>query len=201
MKLIPRRKLMPVTAEYSTNTSISNITNITDGGGEVTPPTDLSAIFAMINNLSSMVAYLLDLINNIKKQKLNIATSTDLITAGTRVFNQVYQNNNPNPMMVEVFGYMRIAITTGTTLNGSSKMEAHVQATVASPLATPIIDTGFQCTLTGLVSGANSVIQNGSLSFLVPPYYYYEILTSITGSGETPVEQTWWEYILSVKDV
>lgn len=105
----------------------------------------------------------------------------DGIAAGTRAYAGNYQNTGLRPIMV--------LVTSQHTVGGAGQQAravAYIDPT--TPAASAVAYSGW------LTSPAAAVL-HGQCVFMVPPGYYYRVLSFVGGGGANALNE-WWEVTL-----
>lgn len=120
----------------------------------------------------------------------NFGTQND-VTA-SRALDTVYRNANAFSIVVMV-SIQTTVTNTAASIFGTS----HVYPRVGSnnPPTTEIGDTGIYLDISGLEALETQELNNHSvLTLIIPPSYYYKLVTFISGDGATPQANYWFEY-------
>ncbi len=134
-----------------------------------------------VESLTSQITNLTSQINNLTLFTNQQILSSTHFTINQRVFNTVYQNNLGKPIFVSIGANCRVE-----NVDGTCRLIAH-----SSP--TQPFNVNDSVTQSGVYHTPSPVGIMPSLSFIVPPGYYYEVETDLGGTPILYLDQ-WTEW-------
>lgn len=120
-------------------------------------------------------------------------TNLNAVT-GSRAVDTVYQNQNVFPILVVVSLEYGVVDDSAHDGNLAGTTEANALCENANPPTVEVGRTGLNIDLSGLASSLQQFIATGTMTFVVPAGYYYEVSVETTGEGVAPSISVWIEY-------